>query len=131
MLYDLEKKAVVGITQDIFDKYQPEEIRQFDDDMPFFRQGEDFEKTIQMQVRRSDVDFIGHVHNTAYLEFANELVPDEYLKTKSVKSFRVVYRRQLQHGDIFEVRLSRKDDKLLMGIYKDDTLYAGVEQTWE
>jgi acyl-ACP thioesterase len=49
-------------------------------------------------VRRADLDLVGHVNNTRYVEWALETVPAELLDSRSPSGFDVVFRREAGRG---------------------------------
>ena len=123
-LYDLGKKRVTAIDAELISRYQPEDKYLFSDELPRFSMPDEYNAEATLTVRRSDVDYNGHVHNTAYLDFAAELLPDDM---ESFRRLRIVYRRQLMRGDEVTLRAIEQCGAWRVGIYSGGKLCAGVE----
>ncbi len=126
-LYDMVNKRVAEIGEELFTKYQPEAERLFDGDLPRFTVPEDCEGEKEIAVRRADMDFNGHVHNTVYLDYAAELLPWRAPEGKRPAAFRVLYLRQLTRAGSVTVRGGEKDGEWKIGIFSEGKLAAGVE----
>ena len=57
-----------------------------------------------LEVRRGDLDQVGHVNNTRYVEWSLEAVPEDWLKTRILAGLDVVYRREALRGDAVVTR---------------------------
>lgn len=51
-----------------------------------------------VEVRRGDLDLVGHANNTRFIEWGLEAVPDEWLKTRALAGLDVVYRQEALKG---------------------------------
>ena len=51
-----------------------------------------------LEVRRGDLDLVGHANNTRFIEWGLEAVPDEWLKTRALAGLDVVYRQEALKG---------------------------------
>ena len=79
--------------------YQPESARTaFADRLPRLRPPTAYAAETPLTLRRSDMDYNGHLHNTAYLILALEAAP-EAIQEAGVRSFRISYRSPLRLGD--------------------------------
>ena len=123
-LYDLGKKRVTAIDAELISRYQPEDKYLFSDELPRFSMPDEYNAEATLTVRRSDVDYNGHVHNTAYLDFAAELLPQGM---ETFRRLRIVYRRQLMRGDEVTLRGCEQDGVWRVGIYFGGKLSAGVD----
>mgnify|MGYP004525473009 FL=1 len=97
-LLDVDRGRVVRISEELMNKYGPEQDGIFDMRRSKLRLPESFELSVPFALRRSDLDYNRHVHNTAYLDFATELIPDEALRCDPL-SVRIMYKRALKAGD--------------------------------
>ena len=125
-LFDLNRGRVVMLEEEHLKPYQPEDLRLFEDELPRFKLPEACRPEVPVAVRRSDVDFNGHVHNTVYLDYAMELLPDGFHENE-ITSFRIVFRKSLKYGTPAAVKGREDESGWLAGICgPDGTLYAGV-----
>ena len=76
ILFDLRTEKIVRIDRERFASYRPEARSVFPDTAPRLRAPDVFDTQTVLPLRRCDIDFNGHVHNTRYLEFALEALPE-------------------------------------------------------
>lgn len=60
-------------------------------------------------VRHGDLDVVGHVNNTRYVEWALETVPDEVQEACRPSAFEIAFRREAVYGDTVVARTRRLD----------------------
>ena len=78
--------------------YQPEQHTAFADRLPRLRPPAACTAVSPVLLRRSDMDYNGHLHNTAYLSLALDAAPPE-VAAGGVHTFRISYRSPLRLGD--------------------------------
>ena len=88
--------------------YQPEQTTAFSDRLPRLRPPAGYTDRQPVQLRRSDMDYNGHMHNTAYLSLALDAAPQQ-VRSGGVHSFRISYRSPLQLGDELTLCSAPKD----------------------
>ena len=79
----------------------------------------DGEKTLPL--RRSDIDFNGHVHNTKYLDFALEALPDT-VPRDAFTGFRMVYPKADKDVEAVTLKYTLTDTGPFVCVYSGDTL---------
>ncbi len=121
-LVDLEKNRLTTIGAEFMEIYKPEERRVFDSDAPRLRPPKAFTLEQPVRLRRSDVDFNGHVHNTRYLDLALDALPEEVYRRDNLSSVRLVYRAPLRYGDEAVIRGAPAGAGYLFGIYAGERL---------
>lgn len=125
-LFDVEAQRIVRVSEVIIDKYGPETEKLWQKKLPKLKEPEEFDLTGVVPLRRSDLDYNRHIHNTAYLDLACELVPEAVLKADP-KGFRVQYKHQLKEGDLATVKVRHDGDTLSVAIFSGEVLCALVE----
>ena len=65
--------------------------------------------TKSFAVRRSDLDVVGHVNNTHYVDWLLETVPDEVRSARQPVQFDVVFQREALYGDVVASEAERLD----------------------
>ncbi len=113
-LFDVEAQRIERASELIIEKYGPETEKLWSVKLPKLREPSEFDSESVVPLRRSDLDYNRHVHNTAYLDLACEPIPET-----EVKGFRVSYKRQLKEGDTATVRTKRSGNKWIAAIYSD------------
>ena len=78
--------------------YQPELRTAFANKLPRLRPPAGCNAESPVQLRRSDMDYNGHLHNTAYLALALDAAPAD-VTAEGVHTFRISYRSPLRLGD--------------------------------
>ena len=68
-LFDLATSRLTRISEELFGSYQPEDKTVFEDAQRLCAPSEYTSET-ELKLRRSDIDFNGHVHNTRYVDLA-------------------------------------------------------------
>ena len=126
-LVDLGKNRLTRISPELFESYGPEEKRMFEDDLPKMQEPDSFSLEHTIQLRRSDIDYNGHVHNTRYLDFAMEALPEEYYRQDGCKSFRINYRNPVMLSDHPVLRMKETETGFVFGIYVEEKLYTMIE----
>ena len=74
-----------------------------------------------LPLRRCDIDFNGHVHNTRYLEFALEALP-ETMRCDAFRGFRIVYPKAVKDTKTVTLKYTAADDGAFVCLYNADTL---------
>lgn len=111
------------ITDELYSAYRPEEKNVFaDSPTERLRPPAAYEREFPLALRRADIDYNGHVHNTRYLEFALEALPKEALAGEGLKEMRVVFSRPVTRADTPVVRYAADGDTHIVGLYAEDAL---------
>lgn len=120
-MIDLATGRLVRVTEEMYAAYATEEKALFDTKTPRLRPPQEYETERAIPLRRSDIDFNGHVHNSRYLEFALEAVPEELYLQPAFRELHILYRRPLREGDEALVRCHADPDA---GVCQS-TVYSG------
>ena len=103
--------------------FQPESIGAFPDRLPRLRVPVRYDSGMPVVLRRSDMDYNGHLHNTAYLDIAMELAPKQ-IREEGIHSFRISYRLPLRYGDTVTLKGAPKDGGWAATFFRGETPYA-------
>lgn len=126
-LLDLAAGQVVRVSEEMFVAYATEEKLLFDTRTPRLRAAKEYEAERAIPLRRSDIDFNGHVHNTRYLEFALEAVPEKIYRQADFRELHIFYRRPLREGDEVWVRCHTEAGVCQAAIYSGEAVCTIVE----
>ena len=105
--------------------YQPEDAAAFPDRLPRLRPPTSYTDEQPVLLRRSDMDYNDHLHNTAYLNLALDAAPQEIL-SQGVRSIRISYRSPLRRGDPLVLKSTRQDGGWLVSFVRENEVCAVV-----
>ena len=124
-IIDTNSGKPVRFTDELLAPYKPEELYVFEKgEFPRLREPKEPDEVTEVGLRRSDMDYNGHLHNTKFVSVAAEALPDEAVKNTA--DIQVLYRTQLCGSKAF-VKTKLDDGRYIMGIYDvNDALCALV-----
>ncbi len=90
---------------------------------------ENYESQIVYQVKRKDIDIIGHMHNLYYLDLAYEALPEEVYNQRPFDEFSIMYKKEIKLGETVNCKYSKQEGKHIVVIESKDgkTLNAVIE----
>ena len=121
ILFDLRAQKIIRIDQQRFRSYLPETRGVFASAAPRLRAPAAFDGEKTLPLRRSDIDFNGHVHNTKYLDFALEALPDT-VPRDAFTGIRMVYPKAVKDVDAVTLKYTLTDTGPFVCVYSGDTL---------
>ena len=126
VLLDTVNGRLTRITEELFRAYQPREQTVFDDKPGRLLAPEDPQAECRIALRRSDIDYNNHVHNTRYLDLAREALPEELLQ-KQFSGIRIVYSKAVTLKDEVTAQYTARDGVSTVAILANGTASAVVE----
>lgn len=81
-----------------------------------------FELEQTLAVRKADIDYNGHVHNTAYLDYAQEIAPE----LPEPKGFRIVYKSSAMPGELLTLKYHREQERHVVAICHEDGKVSAI-----
>lgn len=127
VLVDLNSGRPTGISEELMKAYDPEEKDVFGERPIRLREPKTYEYECGLAIRRSDIDFNGHVHNICYLNYAMEALPEDVYKRGDFTEFRIVYKSPLTEGMDIVLKYHAEDKKHIVGIYGSGGFKAAAE----
>ena len=121
VLFDLRAQKIIRIDQLRFRSYQPEARGVFASAAPRLRAPAAFDGEKTLPLRRSDIDFNGHVHNTKYLDFALEALPDS-VPRDAFTGIRMIYPKAVKDANSVTLKYTLTDTGPFVCVYSADTL---------
>lgn len=121
-LLDLAAGKLTRISEELFASYQPEDKSVFDTAGSRLREPVSFDSEQTITLRRSDIDFNGHVHNTRYMDFALEVLPTEIYKKGNISNARIVYVKPVKENSVITIRRFDDEKRYLLCVYCDEVL---------
>ncbi len=125
-LADVRRGKTVRISRELLESYLPEELPGIDGELPRLREPEFFDEERSIALRRSDLDFNGHVHNTRYIEFAMETLPEEEYERMDFTDLRIAFRSGAT-GSRITVKRTAAEQGVFFCLYSEGRLCAMAE----
>lgn len=126
-LLNIDTGKLIRIGDEMMSAYEPEERTVFDSDVPRLRAPIEFMNEHRLFVRRGDIDFNGHVHNTCYIEYALEAIPQDVFDTDAFSNIRIVYSKPIKEKSIVTARYALTETGYFVGIYDGEVLCTLIE----
>jgi len=126
-LFDLKSQKMVKISDELFAQYRPETKTVFETDPPHLKEQKYFDETLPIVLRRTDIDYNGHIHNTKYIDYALEAIPKTDYETSAFSQIRVLYRAAVKSGMSIEIKRTPVQDGYLVSIYADGVFSTMIE----
>ncbi len=117
-LIEAKTGRIMRIGPDRYEPYGPETKALFDTPMPRLRPPADMGEAVPVALRRADMDFNGHVHNTRYLDLAAQAMPEDAFE--NVTGIDIAYRRSLTEGENAAVAVKDVPEGRFAVIYGGD-----------
>jgi len=116
-LVDLDTGRPIRITEDDTKGYDLEDKYSIENPGRKIKLPNEFELIDTVAVKKSDIDYNGHMSNGKYIQLADEYVPVETHPSK----IRVEYKSQSKLGEILEVYKACQENRTFIKIQgKDD-----------
>lgn len=103
MVVDLRKRSLLKLPEPVMTRLQelPLPPRQIEPPRRLGKGKLDCSSLAQtsLQIRRADIDQIGHVNNTVYVTLLTECLPQAVVEERWMSSLDVIFRREARYGD--------------------------------
>lgn len=134
VLMSTDKWSIARVEPDVAAKYlsEPERMLSMDTSLGKLKAPESPELTTLYTVKRRDIDPFGHVHNTYYLDFAYEALPEEVYNKRLFDNIRISYKKEIKCGETLRLNYSRSDISHTVAITSEDgsLLHAIVQLSY-
>ena len=126
-LLDMTTGRITRISKELLAAYSPEEKTFFDSTSPRLRAPDSYTTEQTISLRRSDIDFNLHVHNTRYIAFALEALPQDVYVKDDFSEIQIVYSKPVNEQDQVTAKYVRTENGHFVGIYENDALCSMIE----
>ncbi|MCI8470729.1 MAG: hypothetical protein HFJ35_04520 [Clostridia bacterium] len=131
LLINNQTAKIAKVEQEMADKYESELDKSVfeEKEIEKIKEPENYKSSIIYQVKRKDIDVIGHVHNLYYLDIAYETLPQEVYEQRPFNEIRIMYKKEIKLGDKVKCKYAYQNNKHIVGIKSQDekTLHAIIE----
>lgn len=120
-LVNIDTKKLELITEDIEERYSPEDKHVFKDfTFKKLMEPENIESISQINIEKRDIDINGHVHNLFYLDYAYEALPEQ-IENQEFDNIEIMYKKEIKMQDSpVKCNYSNKEGKNIITIKSSD-----------
>ncbi len=128
-LINITNRKLERLTEEIMEKYHPEEHMVFSEELKKIDAPEEIISTLEYTVIRKDIDLNKHMHNLYYLDLAYEALPEDVYEKRPFNNVRIVYKKEIKLGDKVKCHYSKRDNKNIVVIKSEDneTMHSIIE----
>lgn len=122
LLINIDRCRPIKIEEELISKYKPEykksvfKITELDK----LQELEKYDTERLYEVRRSDIDINGHMHNLNYLDLAYDILPDEEVKHE-FNNIRITYKKEIKYGTSVKYLYKKENEKNCIAIKSEDS----------
>lgn len=131
--FEPDKRKIARITEEIYEPFGPETKKLFDGKDVFLRGREKIDEVIltaPFQPKRDRLDVVGHVHNTAYMAIAEDVLPDEVYEKVPFDEFRIHYKKEIGRDEKVSCAYGLIDGKHSVSITNSEGVENALIQMW-
>lgn len=120
-LTNIDTQSITKITDDVINKYCPEERTVFPDfEFKKLEIPTEFSNEYVYTTQRRDIDVNKHMHNLNYLDLAYEALPDNVYENNDFKDVEIMYKTAIRIGDTSKCLYSFENGKHIVTIKSMD-----------
>ncbi len=130
LFYNFEQRKIVKLDEEMLKLFEPEgDLQKVEDKITKLKEPTSYEKMIEYQVRRENIDVNKHMNNLVYLKLANEILPDEVYFGNELNNLRINYKHQIKLGETVKIYYTMEDNKHIVTIKnrEESKIHAIVE----
>lgn len=129
VLINITNGKLARITEEIIEKYNPENKKIFPGELEKINIPDVFDSTIDYKVIRKDIDINKHMHNLYYLDLAYEALPEDIYEQRPFNNVRIIYKKEIKLGDEIHCKYAKEDNKNIVVIKSSDdsVVHAVIE----
>ena len=117
VLVNKKDMSTIKVTDEIVSKYKPiNNKRVFDSELERLYVKENYDKTIDFHIRKSDIDINNHMHNLNYLDAIKEIIDID----KELNNLIIVYKKQIKYGENISISMLKENDKYAFKMFNKD-----------
>ena len=127
-ILDLVRNRPVRFSDTDLARYKPEPDTVIEAPIKKIAAPKEFIAEKTLIIRRNDIDFNEHVHNTTYLALAMEVLPEDLYAEQKFQAIRINFKKALLLDDAATIKLASTENGYVVAIYKEaDQLCCLVE----
>lgn len=120
-LINTEKESISRITDDIIQKYQPDDRNVFEElEVSKLTEPENYSSEYIYHVQRRDIDVNKHMHNLNYLSVSYEALPEDVYFSAECNHIEIMYKKAIKLGDTVKCLYSNIDSSHYITMKSED-----------
>jgi medium-chain acyl-[acyl-carrier-protein] hydrolase len=131
VLLDAKTMSLTKISDEILSKYKPETQCVFNDEPEVGKISvpTEYSNSLTYTIQRKDIDINKHVHNTYYLDFAYEVLPENVYENAQIDNFEIMYKKETKLGETIKCFYTQSGNSHYVVMKTDDekTLHCIVK----
>lgn len=130
LLINNQTKKIAKIETEMADKYESEiDKAVFEEEIEKIKLPTNYKSSIIYEIKRKDIDVIGHMHNLYYLDLAYEALPEEIYQQRPFDEIQIMYKKEIKLGETVICKYAYEQEKHIVVIQSKDekTLHAIIE----
>lgn len=120
-LYDFSLASLISVSDTLLDLYQPEDRVLFADSSRL-SEPQTSDTECELLLRRSDIDFNHHVHNTKYVQLLIQALPETVFERDDMSEFIIAYINPIKENDSLTAKYTCNDDVHSVTLYNQKGL---------
>ncbi len=123
VLFNIKTKKYENISEELLKLYGNDDSKStFEEkELKHLNPLDTYEKKEKIIIRKSDLDFNGHVNNVKYFDYLTD-----YADIKEYDNFRITYRKEIKFDDIVYLCQSRSEEKDLYAIIDKENIVKTI-----
>lgn len=117
---DATNLSIMKLTDEIYNKYGEENKLNFEDEKTYkIKEPSNYTLSKEYTVTKAMIDMQNHVHNTYYLNFVYEIIPEEIQK-KEINELEILYKNQIFYNETVKILYGIEDNNHYVVIKSHD-----------
>ncbi len=117
---DTTNGSIMKLTDEIYNKYGEENKLNFEDEKTYkIKEPSNYTLSKEYTVTKAMIDMQNHVHNTYYLNFVLEILPEE-LKGKDINELEILYKNQIFYHETVKILYGNENNSNYVVIKSQD-----------
>lgn len=131
LLINNQTRKIAKVEPEVAEKYESETEKLVfpEKEIEKIKEPLNYKNSIIYQVKRKDIDVIGHMHNLYYLDLAYEALPEEVYSHRPFNEIRIMYKKEIKLGETVICQYAYNENKHIVVIKSEDEkiLHAIIE----
>ncbi len=117
ILVDIKNVKILRFTPEYTDKYEPIDKTVPEENLKRLKELDDYSKSANFAIRKSDIDVNQHMHNLNYLDMAKEVISWD----RELNNLEIAYKKQIKYGEKIKVFGAEQDGKFFVKVINSET----------
>lgn len=128
VVINTETRRIIHIDENIMRAYGLEDKSVFEEqELEKLKEPKEFIFESEYIVKRSDVDFVSHVHNLYYIDLAYNALPENVYNLKPFSQVRIAYKKEIKLGDKIKCKYTKQNEMHIVCIFDEqDKLHSMI-----